>query len=307
MKNRMREVIYSAFFFLLSTSSVYAASYSTPPAYESLVGDMQYSSAGANETVVTLQTQYDLGYNALENANPQLDLSRPIPYGSSVVIPTQHLLPNQPRVGIVINLPEMRMYYYPRGSGQVLTYPIGIGKVGKTIPITQAYVTTKKRDPVWTPTDAIKQFNLEKGIILPESMPPGPDNPLGSYAIYMTIPTYLIHSSPFTESIGKRASFGCIRMYESDIEDFFPSVENRTPVAIINQPTKAGWQDDRLYLEAHTPLQEHGETFEATLPGMVHLVTRMSSNKPSMIDWQLISFISKERDGIPHEVGFRLN
>src|SRR6185503_4423744 len=96
--------------------------------------------------------------------------------------------------------------------------PIGIGKIGKTIPLAEAMITRKAKDPKWIPTDDIRQFNLSQGVVLPQVMPPGPENPLGSYAIYMSIPTYLIHSTIFPESVGKRASFGCIRMYQSDVE-----------------------------------------------------------------------------------------
>src|SRR5437016_5501341 len=106
-------------------------------------------------------------------------------------------------------------------------------------------------NPTWVPTDDIRQFNLAQGIILPQVMPPGPDNPLGPYAIYMSVPTFLIHSTIFPESIGKRASFGCIRMYESDIQDFFPSVIKDLPVAIINSPIKVAWQNNHMYMEAH--------------------------------------------------------
>src|SRR3990167_9172483 len=179
-------------------------------------------------------------------------------YGKEVIIPTQHLLPNTPRKGIVINLPEMRMYYY--ADNEVLTYPIGIGKPGKTIPVTSSKVTYKKTNPFWYPPQDIREFNLAQGVILPRVLPPGPDNPLGTYAIYMTVPTYLIHSTIFPESVGRRASFGCIRMYENDIETFFPIIKKGTPVLIVNAPVKIAWQKNRLYMEAHRPLEEHHDS-----------------------------------------------
>lgn len=291
---------------LLISTHAFAAAYHAPSSNQSLIGEIQYSSAGSGDTVVTLAERYDIGYNAIQNANPHINVSRGLPSSVMLQIPTQHLLPNQPRVGIVINLPEMRMYYYPAGTNEVLTYPIGIGKIGKTIPITRTAITRKVKDPIWIPPQDIREFNLDQGIVLPQVMPAGPDNPLGPYAIYMRVPTYLIHSTIFPESVGKRASFGCIRMFESDIKDFFPSIEGGIPVAIINSPVKVGWQNDRLYIEAHDPLEEHSGAYEASLPGMVHMINSISRGRLTLVDWQLISYIAEERDGVPHEVGMRI-
>ncbi|RDI46596.1 L,D-transpeptidase family protein [Aquicella lusitana] len=302
---KIGKVLFSAALSFFSACS-FAATYSLPASNESIIGQVQYSSAGSGDNVVTVAKRYDIGFNSLESANPYLNMGRGFTSGTPLLIPTQHLLPNQPRKGIVINLPEMRMYYYPEGSNQVLTYPIGIGKIGKTIPITKAKITRKATNPTWIPPQDIREFNLEQGIVLPRIMPPGPDNPLGPYAIYMSIPTYLIHSTIFPESVGRRASFGCIRMYESDIEQFFPSVKGGIPVVITNSPVKAGWQNDHLYLEAHQPLEEHNANFDASLPGMVHMVANMTKDQPTLVDWQLISYIAKERDGLPHEVGVRI-
>lgn len=297
------KIVFAAIF-LLGTSQTFAAAYPAPPSSQSLIGEIQTGYASSGDTVVTVQKRYDVGYNAISNANPDLNMSGQFSSGTTLQIPTKHLLPNQPRVGIVVNLPEMRMYYYP-GNGQVLTYPIGIGKVGKTIPITRTAITRKVKDPVWIPPDDIREYNLQQGIVLPSVFPAGPDNPLGPYAIYMRVPTYLIHSTIFPESVGKRASFGCIRMYESDIQDFFPSIRGGMPVAIINSPTKIGWQDDHLYMEAHDPLEELSDTSGATLPSTVHMISNMT-NHHTLVDWQLVSYISDERDGMPHEIGVRI-
>lgn len=292
---------------LLASTNAFATAYPVPPASEALIGQIKHNYASTGDTVITVAQRYDLGYNAMENANPHLNMAKvAIPYGAPLQIPTQHLLPDLPRKGIVINLPEMRMYYYVDGTNKVFTYPIGIGKIGKTIPITQTSITRKTKNPVWIPPDDIREFNLQQGIVLPRIMPAGPDNPLGPYAIYMRVPTYLIHSTIFPESVGKRASFGCIRMYESDIQDFFPSISGGIPVAIINTPVKVAWQDDHLYMEAHHPLEEHGNEFDTSLPGMVHLINDASKDQNTLVDWQLVSYIAKERDGIPHDIGVKL-
>jgi L,D-transpeptidase ErfK/SrfK len=281
--------------FLLTANHAYASVYQLPPSSESLIGQIQQVTVGSNDSAVNIAKKYDLGYNALECANPQLDMAKPFPYGATVELPTEHLLPNRPRKGIVVNLPEMRMYYYPEGSNQVITYPIGIGKIGQTIPITETMVTKKTENPVWIPTQNIREFNLKQGIILPQVMPAGPDNPLGHYAIYMTVPTYLMHSTIYPESIGNRASFGCLR-----------TVKKGIPVAIINTPTKVGWQNDHLYMETTRILEEHGDNYDVTIPGMVHLVSDMSKDEPVLIDWQAIAFMASVRDGVPHEIGVKI-
>jgi L,D-transpeptidase ErfK/SrfK len=288
---------------LLATGDAFATAYQLPADSQSLVGNIQTTHAASDDNAAKIAQRYDIGYNALSNANPQVDFEKGFPTGAPFQIVTQHLLPNQPRKGIVINLPEMRMYYYPAGTNQVLTYPIGIGKIGKTIPITNTAITRKTIDPVWIPPQDIREFNLKKGIILPRIMPAGPDNPLGPYAIYMKVPTYLIHSTIFPESIGTRASFGCIRMYEADIKEFFPSVKGGIPVVIINSPVKVNWQNDRLYVEAYAPLEEHSAAFDASLPGIVNKIAHEADSRPVLIDWQMLHYISKERDGVPHEIG----
>lgn len=289
---------------LLASGNVFATAYTMPNENQSLIGQIQHTSVGSTEKAAEIAHQYDIGYNAIEYANPTLNMAKNLSYGTNLQIPTKHLLPNQPRRGIVVNLPEMRMYYYV--GDRVYTYPIGIGKIGKTIPITRTSITRKTKDPIWIPPEDIREFNMEQGIVLPRVMPAGPDNPLGPYAIYMKLPTFLMHSTIFPESIGKRASFGCIRMYESDIKEFFPSVSGGIPVAIINSPTKIGWENDKLYLESHVPLEEHGEAYDASLPGMVHIIANASKNQATLVDWQLVSYMAKARDGIPHEIGMKL-
>lgn len=300
------KIVCAALITLFTASEVLAAAYQLPSDNESLIGQRVYRSANNGDNVTKIARHYDVGRNAIENANPHLNMGSEFPTGAPIQVPTQHLLPNAKRRGIIINLPEMRMYYYPANSDEVLTYPIGIGKIGKTIPILRTAITHKTKDPVWIPPDDIRKFNLDQGIVLPKIMPSGPDNPLGPYAIYMRLPTYLIHSTPFPDSVGKRASFGCIRMYEWDIKNFFPQVKGGTPVTIINSPIKVGWQHNQLYVEAHKPLEEHSSEYDASLPGMVHMLTNVSKENTTLIDWQLVSYIAEERDGVPHQVGMRI-
>lgn len=290
----------------LFSTSAWSSAYRLPSNQESLVGGMQKTVSKKGDSVINVAERYDIGFNAITSANPDIDPGYQFRPGTNLVIPTLHLLPSLPRTGIVINLPEMRLYYYPQGENGVLTYPIGIGKIGKTIPIKTTSIVRKQIDPSWHPTTSIREFNEKQGIILPKTMPAGPDNPLGRYAIYLTIPTYLIHSTIFPESVGKRASFGCTRMYESDIKDFFPSIEKNIPVVIINSPVKIGWQDNRLYMEAHKPLEEHNQASDNSLPGVVNLINTATQDQTTLIDWQLVAYLLKTRDGIPHEIGMKI-
>ncbi len=290
---------------LAVSQSLYATKYTLPDTDTAVIGDIHYDSIGASDSLGALAQRYDVGFNSLESSNPQYNLGHHITNSTLLEIPDKHLLPN-PHQGIVVNLPEMRMYYFPDDQSNVVyTYPIGIGKMGKTIPIQHAIITRKVKNPIWIPPDDIREFNLAQGIVLPKIMPARPDNPLGPYAVYMSIPTFLFHSTIFPESIGRRASFGCIRMYQNDIEEFFPAMKKGVPVAIVNSPVKVAWQKDRLYMEAHPPLEEHLSEPEASLSGMVSLAEQASGEK-ALVDWQLIAYLEKTRDGLPHEIGLRL-
>ena len=286
----------------------FAEDFVLPSSNHALIGDVQYVTTNAGDTPTTLAERYNLGLNAILAANPGTSDNTQFPAGTYVKIPTEFLLPSLPRRGIVINLPEMRMYYYPTGSDNVMTFPIGIGKIGKTIPIQNTAITRKKVNPEWIPPADIRKFNQDQGIELPKVMPAGPDNPLGPYAIYLRIPTFLIHSTIFPESIGRRASFGCIRMNESDIKQFFPLVEPGTPVSIVDMPTKVGWEGNRLYIETHAPLEERSTVSYATLDGVVEEISNtLPRHGVTLVNWQLVSYLVEQPDGVPHEIGVKVN
>jgi L,D-transpeptidase ErfK/SrfK len=299
MKLRLGHLVSASL--LMISSQAFATSYSTPATDNSIIGAMQTGYVKSGDAAAEIAKAYDIGFNEIQNANPEINMNHRFASGREVMIPTQHMLPNVPRKGIVINLPEMRMYYY--AGNEVHTFPIGIGKPGKTIPVTTSKVTYKKTNPYWYPPQDIREFNLQQGVILPRVLPPGPDNPLGVYAIYMSVPTYLIHSTIFPESVGRRASFGCIRMYENDIEEFFPTISKGIPIEILNEPVKVGWQDKALFMEAHEPLEEYNDDPTATLPGMVHKIVEHTKNNPVLVDWQEVSFIAQAKDGTPHKIG----
>lgn len=283
-----------------------ASTYALPASSDSVIGQVQYMPAVYNENVGDITSRFDLGFNEVADSNPQIDPGRGFSTGVTLKLPLEYILPPLPREGIIVNLSEMRLYYFLPASGIVKTYPVGIGKIGKTIPLTRTFVTKKVLNPTWTPTENIRAFNREQGVILPSSIPPGPDNPLGPYAIYLGIPEYRIHSTLYPESIGKRASFGCIRMIERDIKDFFPIVTAKTPVMIVDIPTKIGWHGNALFLEAHRPLEERPSS-SSSYEGMVNLIQASTQGEPVLIDWQGVDYIAKIHDGVPHEIGIRIH
>lgn len=285
--------------------ALFANQYNLPPSGNTVIGDITYTSAANGETLVNIGQRYNVGVNAMLSANPGITPEARLPGGTFVTVPSEFILPPLPRRGIVINLAEMRMYYYPPGTDAVMTYPIGIGKIGKTIRVGPTSIVRKATNPTWTPPPSIREFNREQGIELPTSMPAGPDNPLGPYAIYLGVPTYLMHSTIFPESIGRRASFGCFRMNETDIKEFFPLVTPGTPVDIVYMPSKVGWSGNRLYFEAHDNLVEHGDA--GGLNSMIDSVEKnISHSGVTMVNWQLVSYLADQRDGVPHEIGFRI-
>jgi L,D-transpeptidase ErfK/SrfK len=294
----------SLFLTLLSGNAI-ATQYTIPTNGDTLLGNIEYINAAPRETTTTVAHHYNLGLNALMAANPgttERYLST-----THVKVPAAFILPPFAHHGIIINLPEMRLYYYPEGEDSVMTFPIGIGKIGNTIPIHNTTVSRKTMNPTWTPGPDVRKYNAEQGIDLPRVMPAGPDNPLGPYAIYLNIPSFLIHSTIFPESIGRRASFGCIRMNETDIKDFYPLVAAGTQVIILNMPNKAGWQGKYLYLEAHPPLEEENPGIDAMRESIVATLEKnLPTGSVTLVNWQMAAHLAEEPDGVPHNIGVKI-
>lgn len=289
---------------LLPIQNVFANVYNLPLGGNALIGDVAYTSTWWGDSLVKIGQRNNIGVNAMQEANPTLSDNVTLPSGSYVKIPAKFILPPLARRGIVINLAEMRMYYYPDDSNSVMTFPIGIGRVGKTIPMGATSITRKTINPTWIPPEDIREYNRQQGIELPYAMGPGPDNPLGPYAIYLKVPTFLIHSTIFPESIGRRASFGCIRMYEGDIKQFYPMVQPGTPVAIVNIPSKVGWEGNQLFLETHPQLEEHTDSGAG---GIIATIDKyIPHHGVTLVNWQAVSYLADQRDGIPHEIGIKV-
>lgn len=291
--------------FMLSATLAEAASFPLPPEGETLIGKVQETRVREGETLLDIARRHSVGLVEMENANPGVDPWLP-KVGQKVVIPSQYLLPNAPREGIVVNLPELRLYYYPpaKPGAQrvVITYPLGIGSEGRAIPLANTKIVEKKVDPVWVVPESIRAEHAAEGEFLPKLVPPGPENPLGRYAMRLGLTNYLIHSTNRPFSVGMRVSHGCLRMYPEDIESLFPQIPVGTPVSIIDQPYKVGWHNGELYLESHPPMAEAGHTPESNLTPMVATVTNMVSMRLDDRAWQLASEVATRRAGIPVKI-----
>jgi L,D-transpeptidase ErfK/SrfK len=277
---------------------------------QELVGETQVIFARHENTFSAIGRQYNLGYEEIRSANPGVDQWLP-GEGTPIYLPTQSVLPDVPREGIVVNVPAMRLYYFTteKAAGKpavvnVTSHPIGIGVEGWATPFGEAKVTQKVKDPVWYVPASIRKEHAERGDPLPSVVKPGPDNPLGAYALTLSLPSYLIHGTNKPAGVGMRSSHGCIRLYPEDIEALFQRVPRGTTVRIVNQPVLAGWRDGQLYLEVHPPLAEEQHDLvaeaEAALRRAIERVGAAAS--AVTLDHAAIVEIVAEQRGIPFPV-----
>ena len=246
---------------VLLSAPVFATTYQLPSEHFDVIGSVATVEAKYEDTLLDIARRNSIGQDHMERVNPDVDRWLPGD-GTVVTIPSQHILPRGPRTGLVLNLPEMRMYYFPpKKPGQpaeVQTYPISIGRMDWATPLGTTRIVDKTKTPTWTPPASIHKERAEKGEPpLPRVVPAGPNNPLGKYKMRLGIPGYLIHSTNKPQGVGMRVSHGCIRMLPEDIEKLFPQLPTGTQVSIVNQPVKAGWYGGKLYLEVHPPLEEY--------------------------------------------------
>lgn len=285
--------------------SAKAATYTLPASGDNVVGKVRTGVVEHGENLAHVARRYDVGYYEILEANPNVNPLK-LKSGMRVVIPSQYVLPDAPRQGIVINLAELRLYEYPEGTNTVVTEPIGIGRLGGDFatPTGNFTIIEKKKDPAWHVPKSVAEDMAARGVILPAVIPPGPDNPLGQYMLRLSNYTYLIHGTNKAEGVGRRTSAGCIRMYPEDIETLFYSVPVGTPVTIINQPYKVGRLGDQVLLESHRPLREQreevGDNFQPLLTATVDQAT---ADKSVKLSWDKIQQIANAQSGLPGVIG----
>lgn len=290
----------------LAWAPAWAATYRLPANGDEVVGSISTVAVRDGETLIDIARDHGLGYNELVDANPDLDPWLP-PTGAEVTLPTQYVLPSAPRDGIIVNVAEMRLYYYPPpapdgGSAVVLTFPIGIGQEGSSTPLGITSIVSKAADPSWVVPASVRQEYALEGVTLPAVVPPGPDNPLGRHALRLGWTSYLIHGTNKPFGIGMRVSHGCIRMYPRDVERLFHMVPVSTPVWIIDQPNKLGRLDGELYLESHAPIVSAGEPpadyLALTVPAVEAVVAMDSLGEAR----EAVVRIAARRSGMPERV-----
>lgn len=303
-----------------------AEMYDLPPAGNDVVGALTKVTARADDTLLEIARRHGLGYEDIVRANPDVDTWLP-GEGTEVVLPTRYVLPPGPRSGVVLNLAEYRLYYYPQPeAGEpavVMTYPISIGRMDWETPLGRTSIISKVRNPSWYPPDSIRAEHAADGDPLPRIVPPGPDNPLGEYAMRLGLPGYLIHGTNRPDGVGMRVTHGCIRMFPEDIDYLFGRVDVSTTVRIINEPVKVGWNGDELVVEVHQTLEvaepspgvesspEGGTPDEPPPPrdAMTALTEQFvvaTNEHPGMLDWDVAEALLLRADGIPAVAGRRI-
>lgn len=310
--------------------------YDLPPAGNDVVGALTTVQAGADDTLLDIARRHGLGYEDIVRANPGVDTWLP-GAGTDVVLPTRYVLPPGPRRGLVLNLPEYRLYYYPEPvAGEpavVMTYPISIGRMDWQTPLGATNIVSKVRNPTWYPPESVRAEHAADGDPLPRIVPPGPKNPLGGYAMRLGLPGYLIHGTNRPAGVGMRVTHGCIRMFPEDIGFLFGQVGVHTPVRIVDEPVKVGWDGDELVVEVHRALEvspviaehdidaamfeggavpaENPEDDESLLPPARDQLTALTEQfvaatnlRPGMLDWDKAEAVLERADGIPSAAGW---
>lgn len=274
-----------------------------PAPGDDIVGQVQVVKAKYEDTFADLGAANDLGYLEMVVANPGVDPWLP-GEGAEIVLPTRFILPPGPREGIVINLAEYRMYYFPKGQNVVHTFPLGIGREGWGSPIAHTTITAKTPNPGWTPPASIRAEHAADGDPLPAYVPPGPNNPLGPFKFTLGTPGYLIHGSNKKFGIGMRVSHGCFRMLNHNVLALAKMAPVGTSVRIVNEPYKFGMSNGKVYLEAHAPLDDNG------VPSVVDkhtavinaLLKRDELAGQMRLDWEVVREVVAAEDGMPIEI-----
>jgi L,D-transpeptidase ErfK/SrfK len=274
---------------------------------QDVVGTVQIVKASKDDTLTDIARRFNVGYEEIVRTNPKIDPWLP-GEGTEIVVPSQFILPDAPRTGVVINIPAMRIFYYPplkKGQRQVVfTHPIGIGKVGWRTPEGVTKIVRRQKDPTWRVPVSVRKEHHENGEELEPVIGPGPDNPLGKYAFYLQWPSYLIHGTNKPAGVGLRSSHGCIRLYPEDIEQFFNMVPLGTQVRVVNQPFLFGWREGQLYMQPYDVLEDDTRDWtkaqkKLLTQSFAARLQQQLQQQHEQVDWTLVSSLSRSPRGIP--------
>ena len=271
--------------------------------YPDLVGIERTYFALNEDTLIDLARQNGLGFTELRAANPGVDPWLP-GEGTEIKLPTAHLLPNAPRKGLVLNLVDQRIYYFVPGGKTVESYPVGTGREAWGTPLGRTKIVRKKANPSWHVPKSIR----EEDPTLPRVVGPGPDNPLGRFALYLGWPSYLIHGTNQPWGVGRRVSHGCVRLYPEDIKKLFPRISRNTPVTVVAQQVKIGHVDGELMVEIHSSpsqtdeIEAEGKFTPKPLPELPYMLITAAGDKSGQIDWPAVNRTARSRSGTPVRV-----
>ncbi|MCH9692957.1 MAG: L,D-transpeptidase family protein [Gammaproteobacteria bacterium] len=314
---------------LATTAPAVAAIYDLPPDGQDVVGAVATVTASYEDTLVDIARRHGLGYQDIVRANPGVNVWVP-GEGTEVVLPSRFVLPPGPRTGLVLNLAEYRMYYFPQAKAgetpKVHTYPMSIGRMDWETPLGRTRIVAMARHPSWYPPQSVRDEHAADGDPLPRVVPAGPDNPLGTRAMRLGIPGYLIHGTNRPAGVGMRVSHGCIRMFPEDVEFLFDRIAVNAAVRIIDVPVKIGWDGEALVAEVHPLLEvpqrlpeeteEHLQTLDADVQQpeveslskdpLTHVTEQFiaaTAERAGMLDWDVVEALVGRADGIPGVVG----
>lgn len=286
----------------LPTQPVHAAIFQLTSPDQQVVGEDHTVTTVYQDTLYDLAHTYGVDSQELIRVNPGIDPWLP-GVGKKVVIPGRFILPPGPHEGIIVNLPEHRLYYFPRARrGKprvVITYPVSIGKMDWRTPLGLTHVIAKIKNPVWYVPAGVRKEHLQEGDPLPAEVPPGPDNPLGQFALRLAAGggTYLIHGTNNPIAVGMPVTHGCVRLYPEDVAQLFPLVPVGTPVHIVNDPIKIAWVDGQLLLEAHPPVDAEGQSFEPNVDAFSDLLRKVVGDDTVAINWDYAHEVLQKADG----------
>ena len=273
---------------------------------QDLIGEPGQTTAEHEDTLPDIARRYHLGFDEIGIANPGVDIWLP-GAGTIVRLPMQHLLPNVPRTGIVVDLPDGRLYYFHNDAHEhavVESYPISIGQMDWKTPIGVTKIVVKEKNPTWYPPKSVREKHLQDGDVLPDSIPPGPANPLGAFAMRLGIPggAYLIHGTNLPVGVGMQITHGCIRLYPEDIETLFKEVPVGMAVRLVNERFKTGWVDGALYLEVHRALEATAPADVEDLTALTRAVVAATASRRVIVDWDTAERVFSEARGEPTRI-----
>jgi L,D-transpeptidase ErfK/SrfK len=298
----------AAFLSLVAAAPAFSTVYELPTAGAGLFGREERVITSFEDTLYEIAQRFSLGSEEIVRVNPGVDPWVP-GAGKEVVIPGQRVLPSGARDGIVVNLPEHRLYYFPKARAgepaRVITYPVSIGKMDWHTPLGRTSIVNKRERPSWTPPASVRKEHAAAGDPLPAVVPPGPNNPLGEFAMRLGIPNgaYLIHGTNNPIAVGMAVTHGCIRMYPDDIRQLFPLVPVGTAVHLVNEPVKLAWIDGELILEAHPPVNAEGQTIEPDVEKFAAMLETALGDNVVAIHWDLVREELGKARGMPVVVG----